>query len=102
MPPVRPYIALVLVVVKVRIAEMIAGHVVVGSTIAEQTDAVPARRIIWRRAVITAPSPGGSLEIRDRIISRPTRGGGGAETYAVPAWTETKVNTCGALLAESV
>jgi hypothetical protein len=46
---VKPYIALVQVRVEVSMAEMIGGHVVIGSAIAEQTDAVPGRRIKMRR-----------------------------------------------------
>jgi hypothetical protein len=101
-PLIRPYIALVLFRVEARIAEMIAGRVVVGSAIAEQTDAVPARRIIWRRAAITAPSPAGSLETRDRITSRPYRGRGESETDAKAAGAETIVNASGAALVEPV
>src|ERR1700674_4004422 len=96
----RPYIALVRVRVEVRIAEMIAAHIVVGSAIAEQTDAVPARRIIWRRAAITAPSPAGSLETRDSITSRPYRGRGESETDAKAAGAETTLKPSGAALVE--
>jgi hypothetical protein len=88
MPLVRPYIALVLIRVEVRIAEM--------------TDAVPARRIIWRRAAIAAPSPAGAPETRDSITSRPCRDRSESETYAKPAWAETKVTTGGAALVEPV
>src|SRR5579864_5993371 len=85
-----------------RIAEMIAGHVVVVSAIAEATAAVPSRRVIWRRAAITAPSPAGSLETRDRIAGGPHRGRSDSETYAKPSWAVTRINSSGVTLAVPV
>jgi len=93
MPLARPYVALFLIRADVRIAEIIAGHVVVGSAITELTDAVPAQRITWRRAAIAAPSPARSPKTREWVTSWPRRSRGESETYAKPAWAESKVNT---------
>lgn len=93
---------LVLFRVEVRIAEMTAGRAVVGSAIAVLTDAVPARRGIWRKGAVAAPSPAGALKTRNRITSRPCRGRGESKTYAKPAWAVTKANIRGVALAVPV